>query len=142
MLFLGVGLTPYLYLFIQALNPDLVYNFGKNSDFGTVLAHILRKYYGNQYGGTVWDKFVLGFTFSKAVFTNFLFAGFFLFSGITYSILEKWRYRYPLLIAALAPSFGLLVILTFPSGDYYKALLLAYLIPTFLFFSVFLAIGL
>ena len=90
----------------------------------------------------MWDKFVLGFTFSKAVFTNFLFAGFFLFSGITYGILEKWRYRYPLLIAALAPSFGLLVILTFPSGDYYKALLLAYLIPTFLFFSVFLAIGL
>ncbi len=43
-LFVALGLTPYLYLFIQAYNPDLQYNFGKLSDVGTVVDHIRRKY--------------------------------------------------------------------------------------------------
>jgi len=33
LVFLGIGLTPYLYLFIQAINPDLRYNFAKVSNF-------------------------------------------------------------------------------------------------------------
>jgi len=73
LLFLGLGLTPYLYLFIQALNPGLQYNFGKISDFTMVIDHILRDSYSNRYGGTVWDKFILAFTFLKATITNFLF---------------------------------------------------------------------
>lgn len=72
LIFLGLGLTPYLYLFIQAARPELQYNFGKLSDFGMVLDHILRKYYANDYGGTAWDKLVLAFTLIKATVTNFL----------------------------------------------------------------------
>ena len=89
LLFLGLGLTPYLYLFIQASNPELQYNFGKLSDFGMVIDHISRKYYGNEYGGTVWDKVVLGLTFLKAIITNFLLSSLFLFFGIAFSFLVK-----------------------------------------------------
>jgi len=142
LLFLGLGLTPYLYLFIQALNPEVQYNFGKLSDFVMVLDHILRKYYTNDYGGTVWDKFVLGSAFLKAAVTNFSFASLFLFAGITFSFSEKWKYRYPLLIAALLPSLGLILILTLPSDDKHSPLYFDYFIPAFLFLSVFVAVGL
>ena len=140
--FLGLGLTPYLYLFIQASNPDLLYNFGKLSDSAMVFGHILRHYYAVDYGGRVWDKFLLALTLSKAIITNFLFASVLLVFGLAFSFLQKWQYRYPLSIAALSPSLGLLLLLTFPSGDKYNAVFLAYLIPTFLFLSVFLSIGL
>jgi hypothetical protein len=139
--FLGLGLTPYLYLFIQALNPEIQYNFGKLSDFGMVVDHILRKHYSNIYGGTVWDKFVLAFVFSKAIITNFLITSVFLVFGIGYSFIAKWRYRYPLLLAALSASLGLILILTFPSDDTHRALFFGYLIPTFIVFAVFLSIG-
>ena len=141
-MFLVLGLTPYLYLFIQASNPDLQYNFGKLSDFGMVLDHIARKSYVNEYGGTVWDKFILAFTFLKSIITNFLLASVFLVIGITCSLVEQWKYRYPLLIAALSPSLGVILMVTFPSNDDFKALLLDYFVPAFLFLSVFLALGL
>ena len=142
LLFLGLGLTPYLYLFIRALDPELQYNFGKLSDFGMVLSHISRKYYLNEAGGTLWDKGVLAFTVLKAIVTDFLFASLVLFFGIAISFVEKWKYRTPLLIAALSPSLGVILMLTFRSEDQYKTLLLDYLIPTFIFLAVFLSIGL
>jgi len=142
LIFLGLGLTPYLYLFIQASDPELTYNFGKISDPAMVLDHILRKRYPNIYDGTIWDKLILVFTFLKAILTDFMFSGLFLFVGIAYSFLEKWKYRYPLLIAVLSPSLGLILILTFRSEDKFTTVFLDYLIPTFLFLSVFLAIGL
>jgi len=142
LLFLGLGLTPYLYLFIQASNPDLQYNFGKSSDFGMVLDQISRKYYAIDFGGTVWDKFFLAANFFKAITTNFLFASVFLLFGIGVAFLDKWKYRYPFLIAALSPSLGLIVILTFTRGENHWAMFLEYLIPAYLFFSVFLALGL
>jgi hypothetical protein len=142
LLFLGLGLSPYLYLFIQAINPDIQYNMGKSSDFGMVLDHILRKYYAIDYGGTWWDKIILTTWFLKAVLANFLLSGLFLISGIIFSFLEKWKYRYHILIAALSPSLGLILILTFASSENYRALFSDYLIPAFLFFSIFLALGL
>ena len=142
LLFLGLGLTPYLYLFIRALDPELQYNFGKVSDFEMVLDHILRKQYLYGFGGTLWDKFILTLTFLKLIITNFFFPSLFLFSGIAYGFLEKWKYRYPFLIAVLSPSLGLILILTFPSDDEHTAYFFDYLIPAFLFLSVFLAIGL
>jgi len=39
-LFLVLGVTPYLYLFIQAYNTDLQYNFGKISNIQMVIDHI------------------------------------------------------------------------------------------------------
>ncbi len=142
LVFLGIGLTPYLYLFIQASNPELQYNFGKVSHSGMVLDHILRTIYPNVYGGTVWDKFILGFRFFHAIITNFAFASIFLFIGIASSFVAKWKYRYRLLIAALLPSLGLILILTFPTDEERWAPLSAFLIPTFLFLSLFLALGL
>ncbi|MFQ5835141.1 MAG: DUF2723 domain-containing protein [bacterium] len=141
LLYLGLGLTPYLYLFIQASNPDLEYNFGKNSDFGMVLDHILRRYYTDEHGGTALDKLPLALAFLKAILTNFWFSGLFLFFGIGFSFLHKWKYRYSVLLAALFPSLGLILILTFPADEHYGALFLAYLTPAFLFCAVFLAIG-
>ncbi len=142
LLFLGLGLTPYLYLFIQASNPELQYSFGKPSTFGMVLDHIARKHYAIDYGGTVWDKFPLAFTFLKAIFTNFLFAGVFLVCGITFSFLDRWPYRYPFLIAALGPSLGVIALLTFPNEAQYRGMMAEYWLPSFLFLSVFLAFGL
>jgi len=142
LLFLGLGLTPYLYLFIQAANPDMQYNCGKISDPSMVIDHILRKSYSNRYGGTVWDKFILAFTFLKATTANFLFATLFLFFGIAHSFSAKCKYRYPILTAALSTSLGLTLILTFPSTDDFKTLFLAYFVPPFLFLTVFLALGL
>lgn len=141
LIFFGLGLTPYLYLLIQASNPEVHYNFGKLSDVRMVLDHISRKYYDIDYGGTLPDKFLLGSTFLKAVLTNFLFSTPFLLFGLCSTFLQKHKYRYPLILATLSPSVGLIVLLTFPSHDMAKALFLAYLIPTFLFLSVFLAIG-
>ncbi|MEE8115284.1 MAG: DUF2723 domain-containing protein, partial [Nitrososphaerales archaeon] len=142
LLFLGLGLTPYLYLFIQALNPELQYNFGKLSDSAMVVDHILRQSYGNIYEGTAWDKLHLTFTFLQATMTNFLFGSLFIFLGIGFSFLRQWKYRYPILLAALSPSIGLILILTFPSNDQSTALLLTYLIPSFLFLTVFVSLGL
>ncbi len=142
LLFLVLGLTPYLYLFIQALNPEVQYNFGKLTDFGMVLDHLSRKYYPNEYGGTAWDKVVVGFMSLKAIITNFLFSSLFIFIGIGFTFLHKWKYRYPLLIAALSSPVILILILTFPANERYWSLFLAYLIPLFLFCSVFLALGL
>ncbi|MEE8298264.1 MAG: DUF2723 domain-containing protein, partial [Thermodesulfobacteriota bacterium] len=142
LLFLGLGLTPYLYLFIQAANPELQYSYGKVSDFDMVIDHISRKSHRNIYGGTAWDKVVLAFTFLKAIITNYLFASLFVFIGIGICFLHKWKYRFPLLIAALSPSLGLILILTFRSDDLFRSNLLDFLIPSFLFISIFLAIGL
>ncbi len=141
LLFLGLGLTPYLYLFIQA-SPDLEYNLAKSFDSSMVLDHILMTYNRKEFGGTIADKLPLAFTYLKATITNFLFGTILLISGVTWSLMTKWKYRYPLLIAALSPSLGLLLILTFPSDEHKEALLIDYLIPTFLFFTVFLALGL
>jgi hypothetical protein len=142
LIFLGLGLTPYLYLFIQALDPDLQYNFGKLSDFDMVLGHILREYYPNIYIGTIWDKFGLAFAFLKLIITNYFFASLILFFGIAVSFIEKWKYRYPLLIAALSSSLGLILILTFPNDEERRALFAEYSIPAFMFLSVFLGLGL
>jgi len=142
LVFLGIGLTPYLYLFIQALNPDLQYNFGKVSDFTMVVDHILRKSYSVEYGGTIWDKFILALAFLKATTTNFLLASVLLLFGIAHSFVAKWKYRHAMLIAALSPSLGLILILPFPSTDDFKALFVAYFVPAFLFLTVFLALGL
>ena len=141
-LFLILGLTPYLYLFIQASNPELQYNFAKLSDFGMVIDHILRNQYPNAYGGTGWDKLLLAFTVLRTIVTNFLFASLFLLSGIISGFLQKRKCYYPLLLAALGPSLGLILTVTFTNDDEYKSYLTAYLIPTFLFLSVFLSIGL
>ena len=46
------------------------------------------------------------------------------------------------MITALSSSLGLILILTFTTSENHRALLLDYLIPSFLFFSIFLAIGL
>ena len=142
LLFLGLGLTPYLYLFIQATNPELQYNFAKSSDFGMVLDHIARKHYALDYSGTVWDQFLAALTFLKTVTANFLLASVFLLFGIGFSFYDKWKYRYPFLIAALSPSLGLILILKLTSAEEHWALFLEYLIPAYLFLSVFLAIGL
>ena len=142
-MFLLLGLTPYLYLFIQALNPDIPYNFGKNSDWGMVLDHILRKDHHSEYGGAAWDNLVLACRVLKAMITNFLFSSLFLFSGIAIGFFEKWRYRYPFLVAALSTSFVLILLLSFPSDDLeYTSYLLDYMLTAFLFFSFFLALGL
>lgn len=141
LLFLGLGLTPYLYLFIQALNPDVQYNFAKNSTFSMVVDHIRRRTYTDAYGGTLWDKLGLAVVFFKAIVTNFLAASVFLVVGLAVSFWQRWRYRYPILIAALAPSLGLIAILTFPSDGTFTAFLLDYLIPSFLFLSIFGALG-
>jgi len=142
LMFLGLGLTPYLYLFIQASNLELQYNFDKISDFGMVVDHIFRQRYPNAAGGTLWDKPLLAFRFLKELITNFWLSSFFLFSGIACAFLEQWKYRYALLIAALSPSLGLILILTFDSSEHHWIMLLAYLIPSFLFLSFFLALGL
>jgi len=142
LLFLVLGLSPYLYLFIQASNPDLQYSYGKPSTFGMVLDHIARKHYAIDFGGTVWDKFPLAFTFLKAIFTNFLFASVFLLCGITFSFLNRWHYRYPFLIAALGPSLGVIALLTFPNEAQYRGMIAEFWLPSFLFLSVFLAFGL
>jgi hypothetical protein len=95
LMFLGLGLTPYLYLFIQALDPEVQYNFGKLTGFGMVWDHILRKNYAIDYAGTAWDKVVLAFVFLKELFTNFLFSIVLLFLGLAFTFIEKWKYRYP-----------------------------------------------
>jgi len=141
LLFTALGLTPYLYLFIQALNPDLGYNFGKISNFRTVVEHILRTHYNNVYGGEIWDKFVLAVRVLKAIIRNFLLGSFFVFYGIAVSFLRGWNYRFPFLIGALSSSFGLILILSFSRNDTYVALLFDYIIPTFLFLSIFFAVG-
>jgi len=89
LMFFGLGLTPYLYLFIQAANPELQYNMGMISDFDMVLDHILRKNYRSEWGGTVWDKVLLTFMILKAIIRNFSFASLFVFSGITFSFFRK-----------------------------------------------------
>ena len=142
-LLLGLGLTPYLYLFIQAMNPDVQYNFGKNTDFGMVVDHILRKNYPSQFGGTLWDKCILAWSYLKSLIAGFWFSSLFLFSGIILSFRQRWRYRYPFLLAALAPSLGLILILAVPSHDQqFKSYLLDFSVPSYLFFSIFLAVGL
>jgi hypothetical protein len=142
LLFLCLGLTPYLYLFIQATNPDVQYNFGKLTDLSMVFDHVSRKYYLDQAGGTIWDKVVLTFAVLRAIVTDFFFASLFLVIGITISFVEKWKYRYPFSIAALSPSLGLIILLTFRSEDEHKTLLLDLLIPTVLILSIFVSIGL
>jgi hypothetical protein len=141
-LFLVLGLTPYLYLFIQAMNPEVQYNFGKLTDLGMVFDHLSRKYYLNEAGGTWWDKSILTFTVLRAIVTDFFFASLLLIFGITICFVEKWNSRYPLLLAALSPFLGLIILLTFRSEDEHKTLLLDFLIPTFLFLSIFMSIGL
>jgi len=141
LLFLAFGLSPYVYLFIQASNPDLQYNFGQLSDFRMVVDHILRKHYINAHGGTLSDKFVLALTLLKSIITNFAFASLFLTLGIIFSFQQSWKYRYPLLMAALSLPLALILLLTFPSNDPFKSHLLAFSIPTFLFLSAFLALG-
>ena len=142
LMFLGLGLSPYLYLFIQALDPEVQYNFGKLTDFGMVWDHILRKNYAIDYAGTAWDKVVLAFIFLKELFTNFLFSIVLLFLGLAFTFIEKWKYRYPFLIAALTPSIGLIAILTFPSDEERKSLIADFSLPSFVILSVFLALGL
>ena len=140
--FFLLGLTPYLYLFVQASRSELDYNFGKISDFGMVLDHILRKYYVNEAGGQLWDKFILSLAFVKSILSNFLIATIFIIAGLVCSFKEKWRYRYPILLAALGPSLGLIFILTFPNDEHHFGLMAAYSIPSFLFLVPFLVFGL
>ena len=141
-LILFLGLTPYLYLFIQAYNPDIQYNFGKSSNASQVLDHIFKKYYGTQWGATYWDKAILSLWFIKAVATNFLCASIFLLSGLALTPLTIRGYQYPLLASALATSVGLIFILNLPNNGLYRAYLLDFTVPTFLFLSIFLAAGL
>ncbi len=142
MLFLGLGLIPYLYLFIQALDPEVQYNFGKLTGFGMVWDHIIRKNYAIDYGGTAWDKLGLALSFVQLIITNFLIPSLFIFFGIVLAFYEKWRYRYPVLIAALSTSFGLILALTFPNDEERRLLVADYSLPSFLLYSIFLAIGL
>jgi len=139
---LVLGLTPYLYLFIQAYNPEIDYNMGKISNFEMVIDHILRKNYNDDMGGTLWDKFYLALWFLQAVITNFLITSLLLIYGITTSFLQRRKYRYSFLLAVLGPSLGLILILAIPSDDRSRAWILDFTIPAFLFLSIFLAFGL
>ncbi len=142
LIFLGLGLIPYLYLFIQAWNPEVQYNFGRLSDSGMVLDHILRTNYPTQFEGTGWDKLVNSVWFFRTMTTDFFLASVFLYFGLVFCFLKKWKYRYAFLIAGLGPSLGLILILTFTSDDIYQAYLTDYFLPSFLAFSIFLALGL
>jgi len=141
-LFLVLGLTPYLYLFIQAHNPGIEYNMGRLSDFRMVIDHILRRQYPSEFGTTAWHKLVLAFWFLKAVISNFLFSSLFLFSGITFCFLQKWKYRYPFLVSALCTSLGLILILSVRRDEIFRSWLLDFTVPAFLFLSIFMALGL
>ena len=141
-LFLVLGVTPYLYLFIQAYNTDLQYNFGKISNIQMVIDHILRSYDSNEHGGTYWDKLILGIVYLKSLVTSFWLSSLLLISGIVLSLRSRWPYRYPFLIAALTPSFGLILILNIPSGPVFQSYLFDFSVPSFLFMSFFLAFGL
>jgi tetratricopeptide (TPR) repeat protein len=141
-LLLLLGLVPYVYLFIQATNPDLPYNFGRLSNAGMVFDHIRRKYTFDGPGGTAWDKVGIGLWYLKVTSGNFLLAGLILVSGIICAFWDRWKYRYPFLIAALCPSLGLILILAVPNTALYRSYFLDYSLPAFLFFSFFLALGL
>jgi len=141
-LFLVLGLTPYLYLFIQAYNPEIQYNFGKLSDPGMVLDHIRRKYTAAGPGGTLWDKSLLSLWYLKAVTANFLLGTLFLAVGVIFSFMRRWKYRIPFLLAALCPSIGLIFIINVPNVPLYRSYLVDFSLPAFMFFSVFVAFGL
>jgi len=141
-LFMALGLTPYLYLFIQASNPDLQYNFGKSTNFGMVIDHILIRNHPTEYAGTAMDKILLAIWFLREVIKNFFLSSIFLCIGIVVSFLDKRKYRYGLVLAALGPSFGLILAFDFHNDDLYKVYLSDFTIPAFLFASFFLAMGL
>jgi len=142
LLFLSLGLTPYLYLFIQAFNPDLQYNFAKVSSPAMVLDHILRKVDHNEYGGTFYDKIVFSLWFSKMFFRDFLISSFFILCGIVVSVRQKWKYRYAFLLAFLGPSLGLILLITIPATEGNRSLLVDISVPAYFFLSIFLALGL
>jgi len=136
-----LGLTPYIYLFIQAHNPDLQYNFGRLANAGMVLDHIRRKYTPDNVGSSAWAKLGLILWYLKALVANFLVAAVFLVSGVISAFLHRSPYRYPFLIAALCPSFGLILMLSVPNNELYRSYFLDFSVPAFLFFSFFVAIG-
>jgi len=70
-----------------------------------------------------------------------LFASVFLLSGLTVTPLSTGRYRYPFLLSALATSLVLILILQVPSNELYRAYLLDFTVPAFMFLSIFLAVG-
>jgi len=141
-LFLFLGLTPYLYLFIQAYNPHIQYNFGKLSDPGMVLDHIRRKYTAGGSGSTLRDQLLLSIWYFKVLLTDYLLASLFLVSGIVFSVVTYWKYRIPFLLAALCPSIGLIFLIYLPNDPLYRANLEDFSLPAFMFFSFFLAVGL
>jgi tetratricopeptide (TPR) repeat protein len=107
-----------------------------------VIDHILRSYDSNEHGGTYWDKLILGIVYLKSLVTSFWLSSLLIISGIVLSLRFRWPYRYPFLIAALTPSFGLILILNIPSGPVFQSYLFDFSVPSFLFMSFFLAFGL
>lgn len=141
---LVLGLTPYLYLIIQALwgNPD--YNFGKLSTLQMVWDHILRFHYRgiDDVGGSLSDKFSIFYNTELDVLKGFALLAPLVLIGVWRFEVEKWKWRWILHGSILATTLALALSLGFIDNDRYRAIFRAYMAPALFFHAVYLARGL
>jgi len=142
LLFVALGLSPWLYLVIQAYRSEaLLYNFGKISDLQDVLRHISRSLYGDEAGGGTLDRFYLLGYIGRSLAEDYLLFVPFILYGIWKSYRRRLTLFYPFLLGAFSTSVILLFSLTFPNDPDHHAFLLQYLLPCYLFIGAFGAIG-
>ena len=139
-----LGLSPYLYLVIQAMRAGQIdYVFMDLSGIDSVVPFILRSQYLflDQKSSPLVEKiYVLGLLV-WSVLKDFSLASLFLGTGIFAAFKTRWEYRWPFLTATFTSSVLLFILLGTTSNTLEFAVFYDYVLPTLACLVIFAALG-
>lgn len=141
---LTAGLLPYVLLIVNSTVRRPEYNFGKLSDLGMMLTHVLRAQYSgvDQAGGTFADKLEIIFSSAQSLTAGFGVLALPLFVGIISLRRPTSSALRILALSLLSTSVLLALLLGFPADERHVAIFQAYLVPAVILAGVFAAKGL
>ncbi len=143
--FVLIGLSPYLYLFIQSQRmANIDYIFFDIASFEKVMAHILRSNYSllDSRSSSLFEKWEVLLTLSLALIKDFALSIVWVAMGIHLAFKTKFDLRWPLLIAFLASSVLLFVLLGTSPDEILFDQFYEYILPSLTYLTMFAAIGL
>jgi hypothetical protein len=142
-LFLLLGLSPYLYIFIRALLTNPEYVFGNLYTFSDVLSHIKRDSYSvvDFQTSDISVKFHYLIHSLKLIIKNLRYFSIIAIIGLIYSFKNKSSFLKALMFSSAGTILLLPFILAFPKSELFLEVYRVYPIPGFFLLTIFIAYG-
>ena len=142
--FFILGLLPYVYLYFQSVRSDLTaYHFFDISGTEKVYPYVMRSSYGilDSKVSTLLEKGHVFILLISTLIKDFALTSVCVVGGVVAAYHSRWIFRWPFMIATLASSVLLYLLLGTSSDDETFVQFSEYLLPTISYLAVFSAFG-